>query len=66
VGIDSNTEYCALAESRARFWHGWHERIGSAEPKAILKAYHKAKHGGNGHVRCEEVKQLVLEAVCST
>ena len=42
VGIDSNAEYCALAESRARFWHGWHERTGSAEPKRVLAAARKA------------------------
>lgn len=43
VMIEQDTSYCALAEARTRFWHGWHERTGSSEPKRILAAACKAK-----------------------
>lgn len=43
LGIDSEANYCDIADARARFWTGWSQRTGSAEPKAILKAHRKAR-----------------------
>jgi len=43
TGIDSDEQTCWQAEARAKFWHGWSERTGEWEPKAILKAYRVCK-----------------------
>jgi len=43
VMIEQEGDYCDMATGRARWWHGWSERSGETEPKAILKTARKAE-----------------------